>query len=245
MGGVLDHEDRDDGAEMGDVAGDAGLVFAVSWARACGSAGARGASAPLGPRRHDRLRRAYFRKDEGDRCHALFGASDDGGRAGRGGARAVAENLEQFAAHAPAIVGQVGRGGGAVGDAPRSAHRSSPSQRPRGSGRRPAVSRSDRHRALRARDGWPRGPCRFAPDMRPSVTSATLWPRSCSTARMGGERVQFRHAVGAGTLEADHDDDVAVELSRAEGFADGGLVVKDGGGRPRSRGVRGRRRRPS
>ena len=42
---------------------------------------------------------------------------------------------------------------------------------------------ADRRRppAPPASHGSPPAPCRDAPDMRPSVTSATLWPRSCST----------------------------------------------------------------
>ena len=52
-----------------------------------------------------------------------------------------------------------------------------------------------------------------APDIRPSVTRATLKPLSCSTDSGGRQLVQLGHAVGARALEADHGDEVAVELA--------------------------------
>ena len=56
----------------------------------------------------------------------------------------------------------------------------------------------------------------LAPDMRPSVTSATRKPRFWSTPSGGRQLVQLGHAVGARPLEADDDDDVAVELAGLE-----------------------------
>ena len=52
-----------------------------------------------------------------------------------------------------------------------------------------------------------------APDMRPSVTSATRNPRSLQHAERGRELVQFRHAVRARTLEAHHGDEIAIEFA--------------------------------
>ena len=52
-----------------------------------------------------------------------------------------------------------------------------------------------------------------APDMRPSVTSATWKPRLCSEASERGQLVQFRHAVGARPLEAHDGDEIALELA--------------------------------
>ena len=68
-----------------------------------------------------------------------------------------------------------------------------------------------------------------APDMRPSVTSATLKPLSCSTPSGGRELVQLGHAVGLRALEADHGHEVAVELAGLEG----GDAARPGRRRPR------------
>ena len=66
-----------------------------------------------------------------------------------------------------------------------------------------------------------------APDMRPSVTSATFCPRPCRIAG-SGVRLCSSGMPLAAALVADHDDDIAlVELAGLEGRADGGLVVKD------------------
>ena len=46
-----------------------------------------------------------------------------------------------------------------------------------------------------------------------------------------GQLVQFRHAVGARTLEADDDHDIALQFTRLEGAKHIVLVLKDGGGR--------------
>ena len=68
-----------------------------------------------------------------------------------------------------------------------------------------------------------------APDMRPSVTSATRWPRSCSTPSSGRELVQLGHAVGARALEAHDGHEVAVQRAGLEG----GEEVAPGRRRPR------------
>jgi hypothetical protein len=49
--------------------------------------------------------------------------------------------------------------------------------------------------------------------MRPSVTIATLVAGVLQVRQRRGQRVQFRHAVGARALEADHGDEVAVQLA--------------------------------
>ena len=67
-----------------------------------------------------------------------------------------------------------------------------------------------------------------APDIRPSVTIATRWPRSWSTPSAGRQLVQLGHAVGGRALVADHRDEVAaVELAVAERGEEVGLVVED------------------
>ena len=80
-----------------------------------------------------------------------------------------------------------------------------------------------------------------APDMRPSVTSATLNPRS-ATRRGRGQLVEFGHAVGARALEAHDDDDVAVEFARLERGLDFGLVMEHARRAPRSSSARDRPR---
>ena len=56
----------------------------------------------------------------------------------------------------------------------------------------------------------------LAPDMRPSVTRATRMPLVLENAQRRGQLMQFGHAIGAGSLEPDDDDHVAVELARLE-----------------------------
>ena len=69
-----------------------------------------------------------------------------------------------------------------------------------------------------------------APDMRPSVTSATLIAAVLQHAERRGQLVQLRHAVGARPLEPDHGDDVAIEFAGLEGVHQGALVVEDATG---------------
>ena len=70
-----------------------------------------------------------------------------------------------------------------------------------------------------------------APDIRPSVTSATLKPLSSRTPSVGRQVVQLGHAVGLRALEADHGDEVAVELAALEGGQQLVLVLEHDGRR--------------
>ena len=65
-----------------------------------------------------------------------------------------------------------------------------------------------------------------APDMRPSVTSATWKPWSCSDAERRRQLVQLGHAVGARALEAHDGDEVALQLAALEGRHHRFLVVE-------------------
>ena len=66
-----------------------------------------------------------------------------------------------------------------------------------------------------------------APDMRPSVTSATRWPRSCKHAQRRHELVKLRHAIGLRPLESHHGHDIAIEFASLEGVLQFLLVMKD------------------
>ena len=72
-----------------------------------------------------------------------------------------------------------------------------------------------------------------APDMRPSVTSATLTPTVLQHAEHGGQLVQFRHADGLRPLEAHDGDEVAVELAGLERVLQPLLAVEDHAPAPR------------
>ena len=65
-----------------------------------------------------------------------------------------------------------------------------------------------------------------APDMRPSVTSATRNPRSCTEPRTGVSACSLGHAVGLGALKAQHADEIAVESAVAKRGLDLFLIVK-------------------
>ncbi len=65
-----------------------------------------------------------------------------------------------------------------------------------------------------------------APDMRPSVTSATRAAAVEQQAQRRRQAVQLRHAVAARALEADHGDEVAVELAALEGRQQVLLIVE-------------------
>ena len=54
-----------------------------------------------------------------------------------------------------------------------------------------------------------------APDIRPSVTSATLKPWSCSTPRAGVSLCSSGMPLALRPLEADHGHEVAVRARRA------------------------------
>ena len=53
-----------------------------------------------------------------------------------------------------------------------------------------------------------------APDIRPSVTSATRWPRSCSTPSAGVSLCSSGMPLAAGSLVAQDRDEVALQSSR-------------------------------
>ena len=154
---------------------------------------------------------------------------DDRGALGCGADRPP-EHLEQLAPDAGAVAGEVGRRrrpSRQVGlDLERAGRR-----RRAGSRRRPADRRGGRHRRPRARRGSPPAPCREAPDIRPSVTSATLKPAILQHRQRRGQRMQLRHAVRLRPLEAHHDHAVAGELAGLEGGLHRLLVVEDAGRR--------------
>ena len=66
-----------------------------------------------------------------------------------------------------------------------------------------------------------------APDMRPSVTSATWNPLSCRTPSAGVSLCNSGILLDFGPLEADHGDKVAVQLAALERILQLVLVVED------------------
>ena len=103
-----------------------------------------------------------------------------------------------------------------------------------GSRRRRAAAPAGRPASASGETWIAAGTLPLAPDMRPSVTSATLMAAVLQHAERRGQLVQLGHAVGARALEADDDDHVAVELAGLERREHLVLVGEDSAPAPRS-----------
>ena len=168
-----------------------------------------------------------FRKMKGQSA----AASDHDPRARGGGAGGLAEDLEQLAPDAVAVGGEVGlrerRGRRRLRSAPRACP-STASTRIRS----PSCSLPIRPPSSASGATWmAEGTLPDAPDMRPSVTSATLWPRSCSTARIGVSACSSGMPLALGPWKRTTTIDVAVQLVVLERCLYVGLILEDGGGR--------------
>ena len=227
MGHVLDHQNRDDRGQPADLGGSAALLG--------------GGHVQVLPSRRDGR---FGWHPAGGSADVSRQTSHDQRRAIGGQARRCWRKAANNSRPMPKLVGrQIGHDRFAVVEI-RGQHVSVPAT---ASSRTTSPSRSRASGPPIAASGqtWiAAGTLPDAPDIRPSVTSATFSPRSCSTDSVGVRLMQFRHPVRLRPLKAHDDDGVRGELARLEGALD----RRPGRGRPapapRSRGAPARLPKP-